>query len=228
MKVMISVLSIVVLAFFIVPVGAQGHASHHSGQNAIVQADSARGMGMMKGGMMGGKGMMQGGMMHSNMMGRKTMMGGMMTMCKQMMKGGMMGGSMMSSMMGGMMGMHSPLMKSMHTIHHLPQLQSKLNLSDAQVEKLKTMQSVFLKEKIDLEASTKKKEIDLQQLIDKNAPVSKIRAVLKTIYDNKFRMQVTAYETAQKMLSVLSEDQLKKYKNQTTNCSKMMGSGMMK
>jgi len=202
MKSLISILSILVLAFFVLPVGAQGHADHHPDGNAAVQGDSASGMGMMKGGMM------QGGMMKSGMMGGKGM-------CSGMMKGGM---------KGGMMGMHSPLMKSMHTIKHLPDLKSKLDLTDAQVNKLKDMRTNYLKQKADWEAAIKKSEIDLKALVDKKASPSEIRKTLKSLYDVKLDMKVAAYETAQKMLSVLNKEQLEKYKTKMSGC---MGGGMM-
>jgi len=189
MKSLISILSILVLAFFVLPVGAQGHAAHHPDENSAVQGDSASKMGMMKGGMM------QGGMM-----GGKSM-------CSGMMKGGMKGG-----MMGN------------HTIKHLPDLKSKLDLTDAQVNKLKDLRTNYLKQKADWEAAIKKSEIDLKTLVDKKASPSEIRKALKSLYDVKLDMKVAAYETTQKMLSVLNKEQLEKYKTKMSGC---MDGGMM-
>ncbi len=200
MKHRIFILSVLMLAIFLVPVLAQGHAAHHPAQQAV-RPDTTGGMTMMKGKMMGGKAMMKGGKMH---------------------------GGMMSHMAGGkMMGMHGPMMGAFHTIHHLPDLQKKLNLNDNQVQKLKSIRAEFLKSKIDREADIKKKKVDLNMLIDKNASPAQVRKVLKGIFDAKLALQVSAYETSQKMLGVLTLEQREQFKSQKKKCMMgMMGSMM--
>ncbi|NOX35999.1 MAG: hypothetical protein GXO78_00530 [Calditrichaeota bacterium] len=211
MKHVISILSVLILAVFLVPVLAQGHAAHHPAQQAV-QPDTSSGMTMMKGKMMqgkmmGSKAMMKGGKMHGGMMGGKGMMGHM--GC------------------GKMMGMHGPMMGAFHTIHHLPDLQKKLNLNDDQVQKLKSIRAVFLKNKIDREAEIQKKKVDLDMLIDKNASPAQVRKVLKGIFDAKLELQVSAYETSQKMLGVLTLEQREQFKGQKKKCMMGMMGGMM-
>ncbi|NIU02062.1 MAG: hypothetical protein GWN62_31315, partial [Aliifodinibius sp.] len=98
------------------------------------------------------QGMMQGGMMSQQ---------GMRAMCSKMMKGGMMDGKgmmhgkgMQGGMMGhmmnmmhgqGMMGHHSPMGTYMHLINHVPNMKTSLELSDDQINNLKSIQSNFFK-----------------------------------------------------------------------------------
>ncbi len=205
MKQVISILSILILAVFVVPVWSQGDAEHHPAQQAI-RPDTTTGMSMMKSAMMQGK-----------------MMGG-----KGQMQGHMKGGHGMMGKMdcGHKMAMHGPLMGAFHTIHHLPDLQKQLTLNDDQVQKLKNIQADFLKRKIDLKAVIQKEKVDLKMLVDKNASPAQVRKVLKGILDTKLELQINAYETSQKMLSVLTLEQREQFKSKKKKCKMGMMGGM--
>ncbi len=215
MKLFTVVMSMFVLALFAMPGISQENPAHHPAQAQTVQADSAAGAGMMSGGMMGGKGMMMGGKSKKQC----GMMGG-----KGMKQGGMMGHK---GMMGGMsmMGMKDPMHKYMHTVKHLPDLQTKLNLTDDQVSKLKQLRADFLKKLADWKASLEKKSIDLGMLLDKNASASEVKKMLSSYYDVKVTIKVNAYEVANKMRSLLSMQQREQFDSTIGKC-KMMGSMM--
>lgn len=208
--------AITILVFFFIA-NAQDHTAHHPEQTATVQADTSAGMGMMPGGMMSQQGMhsMCGKMMKGGMMGSKGMMGGQ----------GMMSGGMMGQMHGqGVMGHHDPMHRYMHLVYHLPGMKTKLELTDDQLGKLKTIRSDFLKRKADWDANVEKKQIDLDALLDKDAAPGDVGKILKSINDVKLEMKLASYETAQKMKAVLSPDQLERLDEMCPMC---MGSGMM-
>ncbi len=208
MRLLSVVVSLFVLALFVVPGIAQDYSAHHPRQAQVVQSNSSTGMGMMQSGMMGGKGKKQ----------CCTMSG------KGMMHGGMMG---QKGMMGGKMGMHSPMHKYMHIVHHLPDLQAKLNLSNDQVSKLKQIRADFLKKQADWKASLKKKQIDLELLLDKNASANEVKKRLSSYYDVKVEMQAAAYQTATKMRALLTAEQQQQLKSvMTMGMCKMMGGKM--
>lgn len=186
-----------------------GHATHHPDQQATTQSDTSNMMGkrcpmcgqMMKGGMMSGKGMMQGGMMQGGMM-----QGG-------MMQGGMMKGGMMGMMHGQSMGhMDSPMMSAvMPVLHHLPDMQTKLGLSDDQLNRIKSIRADFKKKQIDRKAEIEKTNIDLKAQVDKNADTKDVSRTLEKISKLQTQIQVESYATAQKLLSILNADQRKKW-----------------
>ncbi len=227
MRKMIYLLSALVLGLIAYPLQAQEHRMMQS-----TQGDSA----VMKSGM--GKMQTQQQMPHK--MGKKGQKPGMMQG-----KGGMMGmmhgqGGMMGMMHGqdgkGMMGhdmMMSPVkMKVMPVMHKLLNMQEKLKLSDKQIEQLKQIKMDFEKGKIDRQAKIKKLNIDLKALVDKNASAKDIRKVLEKISALKVTCQVKAYETANKMLKVLTPQQKKQWdewlKNHKKNCCMPeKGKGMM-
>lgn len=220
------IFTMAIIAMLIVSANAQEHATHHPDQTATVQTDTSGGMGMMQGmmqgGMMGPQGMhaqCMNKMMNVGMMGGQGMMGG-----NGMMRGGMMG-NMMGMMHGqGMMGHHNPMHHYTHLIYHLPDMKVKLKLSEDQVNRLKTVQADFLKRRADWNAAIDKKEVDLNLMLDKNAAPGDVEKILKSIYDVKVAMKVASYETAQKMKTVLSPDQLGKLDDSLSMCT---GQGMM-
>lgn len=189
---------------------SQDHAAHHPDQTRAVQADTSAGHGMM------GSGMMSGGMMGSG----SGMMGG-----KGMMKCGQMGGKGM--MHGkGKMGSHGPLHRYMHIVHHLPGMKAELGLSDDQLDQIKNIQSDFLKQNIDWKADIEKRQIDLGLLLDKEGTVTDVRKALKPISNVKLEQKVAYYETARKMLSLLTAEQKEKVQDSCPMCKgdgKMMG-----
>ena len=149
-------------------------------------------------------------MMHGQEAGGQQMMR--CPMCGQMMKGGMMGG-MMGAMMGGM-GMQAhqkdPLAKYAGLIQRLPELEEKLALSSEQSSRLKQLRADYLKKRVDWESAVKKKKIDLSLLLDEQASTSAVRAALKSLYDAKATMAAGTYETYQRVLQVLDEEQKSK------------------
>ena len=218
MRLLSVVVSMFVLALFVIPGVAQYQSAHHPQPAQAVQADSSNGMGMMQGSMM------QGGMMPGSMMGGKEKRQCCMMSGKRMMPGGMMG---KKGMMGGKMGMHGPMHKFMHMVHHLPDLQAKLNLNNDQVSKLKQIRADFLKKQADWKAGLEKKQIDLGLLLDKNASASEVKKLLSSSCDTKVEMQVAAYQTATKMRALLTPEQRQKLKSvMTMGMCKMMGGKM--
>lgn len=176
--------------------------------------------------MMGGRGMMRGGTMTGGMMGGQGMMqGGMMSgmMGGQGMHGGMMGRGMMSG--HGMMG--GEMHRFMRTIYRLPDLKAQLNLTDDQVSRLKKFQSDFLKRKADWKAEIEKKRIDLDNQLDNKAAASEVRSTLESISKVKVDMKVAGYETAQKMISVLTSEQQQQWESFCCGRGQKTPGGMM-
>ncbi len=149
-------------------------------------------------------------MMHGKMMESKGKCGG-------MMKGGMM------KMMGdkGMMIMHP----FFHTIHHLSDMKDELNLTDKQIEQLKNISTDFQKHDVDWKAAIEKNQIDLKLQFDNNASVKEVKKYFQAISETKLEIQTSAYESAQKMLSVLNAKQKEKW--QSISTKKMCCTGMM-
>ncbi len=193
---------LLIALFLILPAQAQDHASHHPGQGQMMKADSSSGSGMMKGKM----GMMKDKKMMDGMKRCKAMM-------SKMMQGGMMGGMMHGGMMGKMMNHQNPMHRYMHMVYHLPDMKKLLGLSAQQISQLKQIQANFEKRKIDWTAAIKKNEIDLKGLLEREAPVAEIHKNLKISSDIKLKMAVATYQTARKMLSVLSAEQKTKLNN---------------
>lgn len=212
-----------------------GQQTEHTKQQTVRKQDTLRtkaktpGMmqmrqPMMGKGMMGNKPGMHGkmkGMMDDKQGKQCNMMAGNKMMGKMGGSNGMMG----HMMKPGMMEQMGPLHKYMHVIHHLQQQSDKLSLTDAQINRLKTIQAEYQKNQVDRQADIKKKQIDLRLLLDKKASASDVRKLLQKVYDNKLNTDVAIYETAQKMLSVLTADQREKWEAQGS--CKMGGSGMM-
>jgi len=199
--------ALLIASFLILPAQAQDHASHHPAQGQMMKTDSSSGSGMMKMGMMKGKmGMMKDKKMMDGMKRCKAMM-------SKMMQGGMMSGMMQGGMMGKMMSHQNPMHRYMHLVYHLPDMKESLGLSEQQIARLKQIQSDFEKRKIDWNAAIKKNEIDLKGLLEREAPVADIHKNMKISSDIKLKMGVATYQTARKMLSLLSAEQKTKLKN---------------
>ena len=222
------------------------HKKHHPNQKKVESQSKQKSGGMMgegkmqgmtkngemcsmmqekKGGMMGGK--MKSGMMKGMMQGDKKcsmMQGKHSGMMSGMMKGNMMKSNMMKSGIMEMMGNMGPLHKYQHTIHHLTQQAENLALTDIQLDKLKNLQANFQKRQADLQADSKKKQIDLGLLLDKKASTSDVRKNLKGVYDNRLDGEIAVYETAQKMLTVLTPEQKEKWEQEgAKDTCNMMG-----
>ena len=150
---------------------------------------------------------------------------GMMMQGKGMMQGGMMKG-MMCPMHKGMMGQQMPMKIYMMTVKMLPKMQSKLSLSQEQTEKLIDMQTSFKKQQIDYKADLAKKRMNLQNMMMNDASADDIKSQLQACSTIKINMKVAAYETANKMKSVLTDEQKDNLQNMMGNM--MQQGGMMK
>jgi len=200
------IVSFLVVAFISLPLFAQEGTEHHPQQKQKMMKDSTAHHGMKY----------SGKMMHGKMMGKEGK-------CCQMK--GKMGGKCMMGGKGKML-MHS----YWHTIKHLNAKQEELELSTAQVEVLKNTAAEFMKKNADWEAGLKKKQIDLKLLFDKNAPAEDVRNILKGIMDVKLELQTAVYETAQKMVTSLTDKQREKWLGmgkKHMSCKGMKCCGMM-
>ncbi|MFO7790449.1 MAG: Spy/CpxP family protein refolding chaperone, partial [Bacteroidales bacterium] len=131
------------------------------------------------------QGMMRGGMMHN------------------MMKGGM-----MCPMQQGMMsGQQMPMKKYMRMVHMLPNMQEQLSLSQDQVEQLIDLQTSFKKQQVDYKADLAKKRMNLRNMMMNDASANDIESQLQACSNTKINMKVAAYETANNMKSVLTDEQ---------------------
>lgn len=177
MKALIAVFSIVLVAFFAMPAAAQENMPQHP-MTGHQWAQSDSSAGWW--------GMRQG------MQGR-----------------GMYGWGMQGwGMPGwGMMEGFGPARKIMMTIHFLPDMKTKLSLTDQQVDQLDKLQTDFMKQRVDWNASVEKQMIDLHNLIDKNAASSDVKKVLQSMASTRVEMMTAGYDTYQKMLGVLNAKQ---------------------
>jgi len=139
-----------------------------------------------------------------------------------MQKSGMMQGGMMQ----GMMGQQMPMKKYMMTVNMLPEMQSKLSLSQEQTEKLIDLQTAFKKKQVGFKGDMAKNRVKLQNLLDKNASANEVRSKVEECTNIHVNMMVAAYETANKMKSVLSDAQREQLKNMMSSKDSMMKGGM--
>lgn len=89
-------------------------------------------------------------------------------------------------------------------------MQQELSLTDNQVEKLIDLQTSYFKQKADLKADLAKKELKLKNLLQANAPSKEVGELLKGCAASLTDIGVAAYETANKMKSILNDSQKKK------------------
>lgn len=127
---------------------------------------------------------------------------------------GMMMGNKMCPMHEKMMGSQQmPMQKYRMKIRMLPNMQEKLSLSTEQVEQLIDMQSTFKKQQIDYKADLNKKKMKLHDLLKDDASASDLKNQMQAMASTKIDMKVAAYETANEMKSVLTDEQKEKMKN---------------
>ena len=164
-------------------------------------------------GMMSGSGMMQGGMMQGGMM-----------------QGGMMQGNMMGSGMMGMgqnmMGQYMIMNQHVMMIHSLPYLQSQLSLSQNQQEELIDIWSSFRKQQVGYQTDLAKENIKLQDILNNEVSVDKVKNQLEAYYESKVQMNTAAYKILKEMKSVLSEEQRQDLQNMLMNKRGMMQGNM--
>ena len=87
----------------------------------------------------------------------------------------------------------------------------KLELTDAQKEKLETIRTTFQKERIDKKAEVDKARVDLRVLRhDENANENEVMAAIDKVSYLKADLQKMAYRHRKEVQSVLTEEQLNK------------------
>lgn len=133
---------------------------------------------------------------------------------------------MQGSMMQGMMGQQMPMKKYMMTVNMLPRMQSKLSLTQEQTEKLIDLQTAFKKKQVEFKGDMAKKRMELKNLLDQNASGNKVRSQIEQCTNIHVNMMVAAYETANKMKSVLSDTQKEQLKNMMSSKGSMMKGDM--
>ncbi len=204
MKSAISLFSFIFVLFLANPIFAQGHAEHHPEEEKRT-------------GMMGKNGSCCA--MISEKETKHSRHGDMGKMNHNHMMQGM--------MQHRMMGTHDEIRQSMHTVQHLPFLGEQLDLTESQIEQLKKMRTDFRTHKANLDAAIKKNHIDLERLIDENESVSRVRAGMKAVSDVQVELNISAYETANQMLDVLTNDQKQQYASMSMQEQCPMHSGGM-
>lgn len=110
---------------------------------------------------------------------------------------------------GGMMG-QMPMKKYMMIVNKLPGMKADLSLTQEQTDKLIDLQTEFKKNQVELKGEMKKQKMALQKLLDQNASTDKVKSQLEKCTDIHVNMMMSAYETANKMKSLLSDTQKQK------------------
>ncbi len=103
----------------------------------------------------------------------------------------------------------SLLRKFVWIVKRVPEMQDELSLTDDQVIKLIDLQTAFVKKAADLRADLTKKELKLKSLISSNASTVEIGDQMKTCASTGVEIGISAYDTANKMLTVLTDSQKK-------------------
>lgn len=138
-------------------------------------------------------------------------------------------GGMMCSMHQDMMGdKQMPMKKYMKMVHMLPNMQKKLSLSQDQVEKLIDMRASFKKQQVDYKADLVKKRMNLRNMMMNDASADDVESQMQACSATKINMKVAAYQTANKMKSVLSDEQKNKLQNMMKQQGGMGQGGMHK
>jgi hypothetical protein len=102
------------------------------------------------------------------------------------------------------------LMPYMALVERLPGMQQPLGLTDDQVSKLVDLRAAFAKQKVDLKADLAKKELKIKDLLKNNASGKEIGDHLTACAASRISIAVSAYETANKMKSILNDSQKQK------------------
>lgn len=163
--------------------------------------------------------MMQGQKQVQGMGGGMTEQGMNCCMMRQGMHGGMMGG-----MMGDMMGqaMHGGFDFYLNRV-------DDLDLSQAQVEKLRDMRLEFEKGNIQRKAAIEVAQVELKQLkTPDNVELKKVEAKIREIQNKKADLEVATFQAQVEAKNVLTAEQKAKLKTEACPfCRGMHGKGMM-
>jgi hypothetical protein len=118
------------------------------------------------------------------------------------------------------------MMPYLMIVKKLPGMLKELNLSDEQVSRLVDLQASFEKQKTDHKADLIKKELKLKSSLKASASSKEISDQLTSCAAVKVNIAVAAYDTFNKMKSVLNDTQKKKIEeffekhDKIGNCSK--------
>jgi hypothetical protein len=94
-----------------------------------------------------------------------------------------------------------------HTIYHLSDMKEELKLSNKQVDQLSKISHEFHKKDATWNALIEKNQFDLDLKVRDNASIDDVKKYFQAISVTKIEQQTSAYETAQKMFSILDENQ---------------------
>jgi hypothetical protein len=94
-----------------------------------------------------------------------------------------------------------------HTIYHLSDMKGELKLSNKQIVQLTKISNDFQKRDATWQALIEKNQFDLDLKVRNNASVDEVKKYFQAISVTKIEKQSSAYETSQKMLSILSPNQ---------------------
>jgi hypothetical protein len=111
-----------------------------------------------------------------------------------------------------------------HTIYHLSDMKDELNLSDKQIDRLLNIKTDFQKRDANWQSLIEKNQIDLEFKVGNNASVEDVKKYFQAISVTKIELQSFAYESAQKMLSVLDTKQKEKWQRLSADKSCCTGS----
>ncbi len=117
-----------------------------------------------------------------------------------------------------MMHRNMPMKTYMMIVQCLPNMAAQLNLNDNQVEKIVNMQVAYQKERLDSKAQLTKQRIKMKNLLDQNADAEEIKKHMEECSKIKIDMKLAAYETANKMLNILSDQQKEDIEEMIMQC----------
>jgi Spy/CpxP family protein refolding chaperone len=215
MKKLTSTLVITIVSFFLLAGASMAqHSEHHQRQ----KADSTKTLHQIK------KMPMQQRMM--GMMGEGMMSRGMMGMGER--HPGMMGFGMMH---GDMMAGHDPLLMEFRNFGcpgFLLEAADQLELTETQIEKLKTLRDDFKKLAIQKRSAIDIAQVDLKAQLDASKPDFNVaKAKVKEINDGELELRLAFLEKIEQGRALLTAEQLEKFKELPKSCCHG-GHGMMK
>ena len=100
-----------------------------------------------------------------------------------------------------------------------------MSLTDDQVDQLYNLQTGFKKQLIDYQAELRKKQMKLKKLLNDMGSASQVKSHMKDCADTKINMKIAAYETANKMKAVLTNDQKEQMNDMMLQSGSRMNQG---
>ena len=148
----------------------------------------------------------------------------------QMMQGKAPKGPKHCMMQDGMMkGMHGKMQGMHQGFGFYVNLAGKLDLTDAQLDQLRSIKFAFEKANIQREAALDIARLELKQLQSADpADAKKVEAKIREVYSKKADIRVALFQAKQKAFAVLTDEQKAQVKSMTClNCGQMHPGGMM-